>query len=168
MSVNQEHDGDGEFATLLWNEHKEQQDWQRHNETQRSNFVNILLLIAGAIVTFFPKDQAPKPADWPFPATLCLVGVFGFVGVLKYWERFMFHVRIAEQYRLELNRFFERRKDPPQSFTKILDSGVSAHEKGLLPFPKDRHLMQHWLWLGIFFLFAGVGLWWLGMCRNWW
>ena len=54
---------DQDQITLIWNEYKDQQDWQRHNEGQRANFTNILLILSGALVAFLPNDRALTQND---------------------------------------------------------------------------------------------------------
>jgi hypothetical protein len=47
---------DKDKMTFLWNEYKDQNDWQRHNESQRAQLSSILLAISAALVAaFLPK-----------------------------------------------------------------------------------------------------------------
>ena len=79
---------DKERLTILWNEYKDQADWQRHNEVQRASLSNIMLVISAALIAFSQRD----PSSRTIPLFLIVIGVFGVIAVSKYWERFMYHV----------------------------------------------------------------------------
>ena len=85
--------GEGEFSAgeqwntklveLFGNELKDQLGWQRDNENQRSQLTNDLLLFAGAVIAFMPKDRPLAPQDLPYPTVLFGLGVFGFIGSIR-------------------------------------------------------------------------------------
>jgi hypothetical protein len=93
---------DKHITTLLWNEFKDQNDWQRHNEAQRATLSTILLSISSALLAFYPKDNG----DWTVPTLLIVIGVFGAVAVIKYWERFMYHVHKERVLRQLLDSYY--------------------------------------------------------------
>src|SRR5690349_7680807 len=94
---------DNDKITLLWNEYENQNEWQRHNENQRAQLVNILLVISAALVTLPAKFSR---TDWAIPAFLIGVGAFGFFAMMKYWERFTYHVQLEIAYRKALDSYF--------------------------------------------------------------
>jgi hypothetical protein len=94
-----------EQITVIWNEYKDEQNWQRHNESQRAALTQILLGIAAALFALFPRE--PIAGDWLIPIFLIGIGVFGIFVVLKYWERFEYHVMVAREYRRVIDSFFE-------------------------------------------------------------
>ena len=97
--------------TLLWNEYKDQNDWQRHNEAQRAQLSSILLTVSAALVAFLSKDGTLKPDAWPIPCFLIGIGIFGVFVVLKYWERFMHHTRLERAYRCAIDLHFRNGKN---------------------------------------------------------
>ncbi len=143
---------DRDRIEILLIELKDQNDWQRHNENQRAQLVSILLAISAALVTLIPKDRPLTNNDWPIPAFLIGIGVFGILAVMKYWERFVYHVRREDSLRKELDVYF-----PNNALTKLRKDTLKEHNKGWFPLFKDRHLMQHWLWEGVFALITLLG-----------
>ncbi len=161
---------DSDKATLAWNELRNQQDWERHNESQRAQLSTILLALSAALVALLPKDK-PLPLkhdDWLIPAFLIFIGVFGFVAVMKYWERFRYHEHLEDAYRKIVDSYFapdgkplndeDRISSQRNLFLKTREDAIKEHEKGWLPFPKNRHLMQHRLWQIVFLLIAVLGV----------
>ena len=159
---------DKDRATIIWNEYENQNDWQRHNESQRAQLATVLLAISAAIVTLIPKDRPLQYNDWPVPAFLIGIGVFGVLAVMKYWERFSYHLKLETAYRKVLDSYFatigdhphgkEPLSDQPNLFIKTREEAISEHDTGWRPFFKDRHLKQHHLWEGVFALITLLGV----------
>ena len=147
---------DTDRINIILADRKNQTDWQRHNENQRAQLANILLAISAALVTLLPKDRPLKHDDWPVPAFLVGIGVFGILAVMKYWERFMLHSRLEMAHREALEKYFEN-----NLHNKSIVDAITKHEKGWHPLFKDRHLMQHWLWEGVFALITLLGIYFL-------
>lgn len=147
---------------ILLAEYKNQSDWQRHNENQRAQLASILLAISAALITIIPKDRTLTPNDWPIPALLIVIGVFGILAVMKYWERFLNHVRYGAVYRKMLEAYFE-----DNAVGKSRKKAKEEHNRGWRPLFKDRHLMQHWLWEGVFALIALLGVYFLAKSFSW-
>jgi hypothetical protein len=142
--------------SILLEEYKNQNEWQRHNENQRAQLASILLAISAALVTLLPKDKPLTRDDWPIPALLTIIGVFGILAVMKYWERFVYHVRLERAHRKVLDSYFEN-----HLLIKTREDAIEKHNKGWRPLFKDRHLMQHWLWEGVFALITLLGIYFL-------
>lgn len=147
---------DKDRIDILLTEYENQNEWQRHNENQRAQLASILLAIFAALVALLPKDKPLTRDDWPAPALLVLIGIFGILAVMKYWERFLYHVRLETAHRNVLNSYFEN-----NLLIRTRDDAIKEHNKGWRPLFKDRHLMQHWLWEGVFALITLLGFYFL-------
>jgi hypothetical protein len=75
---------------ILWEECKDQNEWQRHNETQRAQLTTILLLISTALIAFVAQ-RGPQPGNGLIAVFLVVIGLFGILSVQKYWERWQEH-----------------------------------------------------------------------------
>ncbi len=146
---------DKDKIAILLTEWKDQNDWQRHNENQRAPLVSILLAISAALVAWI-KDKPLTHDDWPIAAFLIGLGVFGLLAIMKYWERYVYHVRREDSLRKELDIYF-----PKNLLIKAKKEAVKEHNKGARPLLKDRYLMQHWLWEGVFALITLMGIYFL-------
>ena len=73
---------DKDRIEILLSDYKDQNDWQRHNENQRAQLASVLLAISAALVTLIPKDRPLTQDDWPIPAFLIGIGVFGILAVM--------------------------------------------------------------------------------------
>lgn len=164
--------------TILWNEYKDQNDWQRHNESQRAQLSSILLAISAALVTLLPKGTPLTKEDWPIPAFLMVIGLFGILAVLKYWERFMRHTGLERAYRNQLDNYLaeksgeelfqvsseedENRTELPEDLTRrgpFLRTRIVAtvaHNQSTILL-KDRFIKQHLLWGVVFGIIAILG-----------
>lgn len=136
--------------TILWNLYKDECDWQRHNETQRANLTTVFLAVYAALLAFLPKDRPLYREDWLITAFITGLGIVGALAVLKYWERFMYHVRIGEEYRQQLNKLVN-------NVTSTRKQGKHKHEASFFPILRDGCFKQHWLWLTIHLGVATLG-----------
>jgi hypothetical protein len=134
-------------------EYRNQSDWQRHNETQRAQLTNTLLVTSAALVAFLPKDRPLTYSDWPIPTFLIILGILGIMVVMKYWERFLFHARIEDAHRIILDSYF-----PNNLLIKTREDTIKRHNKECQPLFKDKNLKQHWLWIGVFTLIILLGI----------
>jgi len=153
---------DKDKITIILAEFNSHVDWQRHNENQRAQLTNILLAISAAIIALIPKDRALTFNDWPVGAVLIGIGVFGVLAVMKYWERFLYHVRRTEALRNVLDSNFSN-----NLLNNARKEAIKEHNKGWRPFLKDKYFMQHWLWEGVFISIALIGLYFLGKAFQW-
>ena len=78
--------------------------------------------------------------------------VAGIRGICN-WERFLFHDHIQDALRSALNVHY-----PDNSLIETYKNTIKEHNKGWLPLFKDRYLMQHWLWEGVFTLITLLGI----------
>ena len=152
---------DKDRIEILLSDYKDQNDWQRHNENQRAQLASVLLAISAALVTLIPKDRPLTQDDWPIPAFLIGIGVFGILAVMKYWERFVYHVRREDAVRKILDSYF-----PNNLLIKTRRDVIKEHNKGWRPLFKDRYLMQHWLWEGVFALITLLGVYFLAIALR--
>ncbi len=89
---------------IIWNEYQNQNEWQRHNEKQRAQLSSLLLVVSAALVALLGEEV--KRAGWSVAVLLITIGVFGILSVMKYWERFSYHVELEEAYRSVLDSYF--------------------------------------------------------------
>jgi hypothetical protein len=126
-------------AGLLWSFLKDQFDWMRHNESQRSTLTTIFIAAYGVLVAFLPKDRPLYNQDWASPALMIVLGLVGIVAVFKYWERFSFHIAMSEAFRRELDKCLP-------GLDKVWVDGINTHLSDNRIWLKDPKYMQHWLW----------------------
>jgi hypothetical protein len=129
--------------------YKEEGDWMRHNETQRGSLTTILIAVYGALIAFLPKDRPLNATDWPSPALMIILGLVGFLAVLKYWERFMFHTSVSDKFREELESNGARTD-------AVWKQGRAKHCESK-PWLSDP-FMQHYIWLSLHALVIVVGI----------
>jgi hypothetical protein len=153
---------DKDRIAILLAEYSNHTEWQRHNENQRAQLTNILLAISAAIITLIPKDRPLTFNDWPVGALLIGIGVFGFLAVMKYWERFLFHVRRTQAIRTVLDSNFSN-----NWLINARNEAVKKHNKGWRPLLKDKYFKQHWLWEGVFVSITMIGFYFLGKAFQW-
>jgi hypothetical protein len=145
---------DKDRINILLEEYMVQTNWERHNENQRSQLASVLLAISAALITLFPKDRPLTPNDWSIPVLLIVIGIFGILAVLKYWERFSLHGNIGHHFREVLDTYFE-----DNLFINTYNNAVQEHDKnGEQPLFKDKYLKQHWLWEGVFVVIILLGI----------
>jgi hypothetical protein len=70
----------------------------------RASVTNIVLIIAGAVLTSIGFSKGITFEDWPLTAFLIFVGLFGAVFVIKHYERYCSHMQRARQYRNRLEQ----------------------------------------------------------------
>lgn len=158
---------------LFWNEYINHNEWQRHNENQRASLSNILLIISAAIVTYL-SQQLPLSGNLiPLISFLTGIGLLGVVAVLKYWERFKYHVRHEEALREVIDDLLRietcsnqnnSQNQPTLASTRKI--AATAHAKGLFPLFRDPFLRQHWIWIGIFVFISVLGFCLLVQCLG--
>jgi hypothetical protein len=157
---------DKDRIAIILKEYENQNDWERHNESQRAQISSFLLAISALIVTFIPRDKLTIN-DLPAPILLIMIGIFGILSILKYWERFEYHTDQENAFRNQLDLYFA--PDNAQEttvkqgealtylFIETRKEGKDIHEakKGLL---QDKLLKQHWLWIAVFIVITLLGL----------
>ena len=145
---------------LIWNQYKDEQDWQRHSESQRATLSQFLLAVSAALLALFPKS--PLADDWLIPVFMIGIGLFGILAILKYRERFLAHVAVAAEYRKVLDAYFEPEDigQKPQSnlFIQTLEKAIVSHNASKLFVFRANHFRQHWLWVGLFMLIVVLGV----------
>lgn len=165
MAQNSPHDPtDKGLLTIIWNEYKDQNDWQRHNEVQRASLSTILLGVSAALIAFAQRDSA----NWAIPALVSVIGLFGAVAVAKYWERFMFHTHQERAFRKLLDSYFPpvystTEEQPARLLISTRESGKAAHlaewsSRWWTRLFTDVRMMQHYLWIALFCIIAIIGL----------
>jgi hypothetical protein len=173
-------------VNTLLQDYKDQNEWQRHNENQRAQLTNMLLLISAALIAFLAQ-RGPTIDDWPMALFLILAGGFGILSVEKYWERFQYHLTRESALRQQIDLSFDQsilsnpmpcRKlrelegrevsDPItddaelRGLSEIKALALMRHSenwsKGSRAWLRDERLMQHRLWEGIFVAIAFLGV----------
>ena len=151
-----------QITNLIWNEYKDQNDWMRHNESQRATLSTILLGISSGLLTFYPQTGG----GWAIPILLIVIGLLGSLAILKYWERFKFHNQKAIAFSHLLDTYYPGGNSINSSggehlLTQTHQLGESKHlakwSKGWKLFLTDGRIMQHWLWIVVFLCIAFSG-----------
>lgn len=143
--------GNDKRVDVLCQLHRNESDWQRHNESQRGFLLMAILAIDTALIRFLPSDRSLNPNDWPIPAFMLLLSAVGFISVLKYWERFMHHADVRQRFEYEIDKALGS-NGTESSFVNARDEAEKDHDKKTFPLLRDKRLMQHWIWLALNFL----------------
>ncbi len=180
-----------DLMDLLWKMYSENTTHGRHHETQRSTVSNLILVLAGALLTFTTVDKAINRADLPAAILVAAIGLFGAVFCAQHYARYRQHVERAKHYRTALDALLPPMDDPDLSslrdrLTKGLDVevGREAMRAGVLTAIKrvaDHrfHAKEiskiaaitpgglHSLWIGLHVLVAVLGGM-LAIAAVWW
>jgi hypothetical protein len=89
-------------SDLFWGMYQEHTTQGRHHEAQRTSANTIIAAVAGGVVALIGNKDITV-AKGPLAAFLIALGLFGVIFTLKQTERSKFHIRMAKEYREELN-----------------------------------------------------------------
>lgn len=153
---------------IILREYENQNEWQRHNENQRAQLVNILLLITGGLVAIYSQSTTRGEVVDFVAWFLIGIGAFGVISITKYWERFTYHVDLETAHRLVLDRYIATgvvatvENEPKISDENVLlktrKLGRWKHDSARKPILKDWYFMQHWIWDGVFAITSMLGV----------
>lgn len=139
---------------LLWNFYHEHTTHGRHHENQRQAATTTLLAIAAGSLGLAGLNQTIDRGDRPLALLLVLTGVWGFIFILKHYERFRLHMIYARLYRRALDQ-----AEPTLAIEQNHRAGEKEHEsewqRGLKRWIHRSHL--YWFWASIPLVIALIG-----------
>lgn len=120
-----------------------------HHQGQASTTANIILILAGAIITLLTfDDKLQGGIDMIGGATLVILGLFGTLWSSKHHERYDHFAGLAEGYRRELAEAVPTLKEVHRTALE-----ESSRQAGLISRTRVRHL-----WAVLNLLIAGLGI----------
>lgn len=128
---------------------KEQRAQARHTEVQRAVLTNLILLIAAASLGFIAQQGLRRTA-LAVSVLLILLGIFGAMTTVKYYERYNHHIEQAKEFSRKIARLH-----PGCDHEAILVS-VRARNDGEIG--RFRKIRLYRLWIALHFLVALIGL----------
>lgn len=150
--------------------HKDHDEWQKHKETQLSTFTNLLLIPTGLLVILIQKESDLYEVSWVAPIGFFLLGWFGILTVIKYWERWNYHESICQEHLRRIDELLGTNEIKQTRETAYAEHEKDTHYGTILKDPVGKtflaralelrrgRIMQHWLW-ALFFatliLFGG-------------
>jgi hypothetical protein len=137
-------------SELLWGMYQENTTQGRHHEVQRQTVTNIVIAIAGAVITLVGLDKAVSLADLPLGLFLTLVGMWGALFSAKYYERFDLHMERARRYRKALDECV-----PEAQLEELKQEADEAHNS---EWPRLHRVRLFWCWIGTHLIVAAIGL----------
>jgi predicted membrane channel-forming protein YqfA (hemolysin III family) len=135
---------------LLWRLYQEHCAWERHQEAQRSSATNFVLVVAAAVLSIITINKSTDITDLPLTIFLVLLGVFGVILSMKYYERFARHQTLAGAYRVALDQ-----EIPEAQILGIRSEAERCHTDNYRLMHKWR---LHWLWIGLHVAVALMGV----------
>ncbi len=89
---------------MLWRLYKDDRDFARHHEMQRTNGSSLVIAISGGLIAFISLDKSINPTDMPASILLIALGIFGIVFTQKHYERTRLHLYRAYEYFHEIDK----------------------------------------------------------------
>lgn len=150
--------------------HKDHDEWQKHKETQLSTFTNLLLIPSGLLVILIQREPTLAEVSWIAPIGFFLLGWFGILTVIKYWERWNYHESICQAHLRRIDELLGTDEIAKTRAAARTEHEDDKHYGTILKDPVGKtflgralellrvRIMQHWLW-ALFFatliLFGG-------------
>jgi len=134
-----------DLKDIILTKYQEERNWARHHENQRAMVTNVIIAIAAATIAFFGKSQF----NFAGALFLIVIGLFGMIVSYKYCERSHFHWRWAKEFDLKLRE--------AESALGI-DEYDRKLEEHYNEYPWVSSVPLKWLWVGLHFLIAVIGI----------
>jgi hypothetical protein len=84
------------WRNALWMVYKDNHEYVRHHEVQRSTVATLIVTVAGAALAVATFDQSLSPIDAPLLAVVTVLGLFGRLFSRKQFERTRMHIERAD------------------------------------------------------------------------
>lgn len=84
------------WRNALWMVYKDNHEYVRHHEVQRSTVATLIVTVAGAAIAVATFDQSLTPIDVPLLAVVTVLGLFGRLFSRKQFERTRMHIERAD------------------------------------------------------------------------
>jgi hypothetical protein len=139
---------DDEDSILLqfW---QEQRDHARHTESQRAQMTNLILVITAAGLGLLTSQQLHGRKLLFITIGLAVLGAYGTVITLKYYERYGLHIEYAQLIRQRLNE-----RHPALGIEQDWLRARTEHRR---QHPRLRHLRLHYIWAALHSIIAVSG-----------
>ncbi|WP_155352973.1 hypothetical protein [Acrocarpospora macrocephala] len=111
---------------LLWGMYSDMRAHARHAETLRANAVNIVLVVASALVAVIAADGNLRRDELPVSLLVIFIGVIGLAFAAAYTELYQRNRRRAERFRAVLDERFFVADDP--TITEVLNASDERHQ----------------------------------------
>lgn len=141
-----------EQQTLLEMYKTECEAW-RHQESQRTAFTNLFLIISAALIGLVTYDDKFTGVDVLPAIMIILLGLFGLAFSAKYYERYHRHIWRAWIFKIELEGMIEG------------ISFIDLDRKACLKAKEESFVSQflfsirlHWFWFALYALISLLGL----------
>lgn len=120
------------------------------HEYSRSSATSLILIISGVLITIITYDIKLDHKDIPLSALLIVIGLFGGIFNIKYYERYFFHYSRATAYRNRLEK-----QIPKLKLKKVRIKADSLHKTR---FGKIVTIRLNILWLTLNLLISIFGI----------
>jgi hypothetical protein len=127
---------------------KEQRAQARHTEVQRAVLTNLILLIVAASLGFIAQQGLRRTA-LAVSILLILLGIFGVMTTVKYYERYNHHIEQAKEFSLQIARLY------PGCDHEAILAPVRARSDAKIG--RFGLLRLYRLWIALHFLVALIG-----------
>ncbi|MFI6477614.1 hypothetical protein ACIBH1_06770 [Nonomuraea sp. NPDC050663] len=111
---------------LLWGMYTDMRAHARHAETLRANAINIVLVVASALVAIIASDGNLKRDEVPASMLVVFIGVIGLAFAAAYTELYQRNRRRAEAFRTLLDERYFATGDP--ALAEVLKSSDQRHQ----------------------------------------
>lgn len=135
---------------ILWNYYEEELRQGMKHETSRSSFTNLVLIATGVIITIVTYDKKINHNDWWLAIFLMIIGLFGVLCNLKYYERFHFHYSRAKGYRKLLESRF--------CTLDLEQTRIESDNSNRSRFKFMSRIRLYWLWIFLNLMISFFGL----------
>ena len=139
-----------EDKEILWNYYQEEMKQAINHESSRASITNMILIIAGVIISIVTYDDSIELNDIPHTVFLIIIGLFGIIFNIKYYERYSFHYSRSKGYRILLEEKF--------SNIDFNSSREKSNTENLSRFKIISKVRLNWLWLILNSMISVFGL----------
>ncbi|MEW2574362.1 hypothetical protein [Streptomyces sp. NPDC047070] len=129
-----------EYDVLLqfW---QEQRDQARQTETQRATLTNLVLLVASAAIGLVVHQGVTNRSALAVMVGLTLLGVYGTVASMKFYERYALHLNEAT--------FMRRRLDAQFPNLALETDRQSTRDIHIRKHPRMYRIRLHYIWTAL-------------------
>ena len=130
----------------------------REHEQQREKVTSVILVISAALLAF-TSQTSWQPRHAILTTTMAVLGLFGILFSYKHYERNRFHVRIAQEFRDEIE------KSSGVPIRAIRARAAAVHQSEYAQTSRWR-LFVFWLLVPLVIFLLGAVLTWLILYRS--
>jgi hypothetical protein len=138
-----------EALLRMYDEHAKQ---ARQHEDQRERMTNLILIVAGALITFISYNGL-KADSLIASIALIILGAYGYLFSLKHYERNRYHTTIMKAFRDGID---QELGSPSSIIARLRNSGAEKHKENEAVY--DKHMKERLRNIRLFRLWAGLPL----------